>query len=212
MRAVTTGANSSPGVADVSGMIRTMTADPASHAQWRTLLCQAEALSGFVLGERLELYLLRLLVRVASSSELALGLLELDKLTLPQRRKPGIECLRDIGDQCLLFAGLYPDLAEQRQVRLSHFVSLGRTAYRQAHDLGSGDTKAQFAHLSSAFPSLLDLLNAMRELCDDSQRLTPLHAYDLWSDTGSPRALRFILSSTGRYPVQALPDTSARLM
>jgi hypothetical protein len=193
-------------------MMRNMTADPGSDAQWHALVCEAEAVSGCVLGERLETYLVNLLVRVATSADKCEGLLTLDQLTDQPPLKPRADHLRDIGDQCLLFAGLYPDLVEERGVRLSQFVSLGQTAYQQLHELLPDERKTQFADLALAFTNLLDLLHTMRELCGCEPPLTPLHAFDLWSDTGSPRALRYIRACTGAFPIRPNPGDSPPLM
>ncbi len=189
-----------------------MTANPGSDAQWRALVGEAEALTGCVLGERLETYLINLLIRVSTRADLCKGLLALDQLIGLPPLKPRADHLRDIGDQCLLFAGLFPELAAERGVRLSQFVSLGQTAYRQLNELLQDERKAQFADLSFAFTTLLDLLHTMRELRDHEAGLTPLHAFDLWCDTGSPRALRYIRACTGAFPIRHDPGDSTQLM
>lgn len=183
-------------------MMHKLIANPGSEAQWRALVGEAEALTGCVLGERLETYLVNLLIRVSTRADLFDGLMALDQLTGQPPLKPRAEHLRDIGDQCLLFAGLFPDLAEQRGVRLSQFVSLGQTAYRQLHELLQDERRAQYADLCLAFTTLIDLLHTMRELRASEGGLTPLHAFELWNDTGSPRALRYIRACTGAFPVR----------
>lgn len=188
-------------MADVKHMMLNMTVDPGSDAQWRTLVGEAEAQTGCVLGERLEAYLVNLLIRVSTRQDLWDGLLALDQLIGQPPLKPRADHLRDIGDQCLLFAGLFPDLAEQRGVRLSQFVSLGRTAYRQLHEMLPDDRGSQYADLHLAFTTLIDLLHTMREIRYDEAGLTPLYAFDLWADTGSLRALRYIRACTGAFPV-----------
>lgn len=194
-------------------MMLNMTANPGSDAEWRTLVGAAEARTGCVLGERIENYLVNLLIRVSTRPDLCDGLIALDQLTSQPPLKPRADHLRDIGDQCLLFAGLFPDLAEQRGVRLSQFVSLGQTAYRQLHELLPGESGHPYADLYLAFTNLLDLLHTMRELCDDEAGgLTPLHAFDLWSDTGSLRALRYIRAATGAFPIRLLSEDTTRLM
>lgn len=193
-------------------MTLNLTTNPGSPAEWRALVGEAEAQTGCVLGERLELYLVNLLIRVSTREDLFDGLLALDQLTGQPPLKPRAEHLRDIGDQCLLFAGLFPELAEQRGVRLSQFVSLGQTAYRQLHDLLADEHRAQFSDLCLAFTPLLDLLHTMRDLRAGETGLTPLHAFDLWNDTGSPRALRYIRACTGAFPVRDASGHSALLM
>lgn len=201
-------ANERRDVADVLPVMLNLTTNPGSDAQWRALVGEAEASTGCVLGERLETYLIHLLIRVSTRADLCEGLLALDQLIGRSPLKPRADHLRDIGDQCLLFAGLFPDLAEERGVRLGQFVSLGQTAYRQLHELLQDESRALFADLSLAFTTLLDLLHTMRELRDHEAALTPLHAFDLWWDTGSLRALRYIRASTGAFPVRHSPGDS----
>lgn len=55
-------------------------------------------------------------------------------MTLLLQTKSRSERLKDIGDHCLLFAGLFPQHAERRQVRLGHMVELGQNAYHQLHE------------------------------------------------------------------------------
>ena len=38
------------------------------------------------------------------------------------------ESLRQVGDHCLLFSGLFPQIAERRLVRISYFVNIGRSS------------------------------------------------------------------------------------
>lgn len=187
--------------ADVVRMSMHLTPDPASEPQWRLLLGQAEALTGYVLDRDTGDYLVQLLIRTATQPRLLSGLLALDRLTQQAAGASRLAHLRDIGDQCLLFAGLFPHEAAERNVRVSHFISLGRTAYRQADDL-LGQSSV-FGQICDGFVALLELLHAMRELGEGCVRLTPLHAFELWDDTGSDRALRYIRSFTSAIPVRS---------
>jgi hypothetical protein len=186
--------------ADVMGMIMQLTSDPASETEWRLLLGEAEALTGVVLDRETGDYLVQLLIRTATQPRLLAGLMALDRLTEQTSGGSRLAHLRDIGDQCLLFAGLYPQQAAERNVRVSHFISLGRTAYRQANDLMEGSSV--FGKLCDGFLSLLELLHAMRALRLGSD-LSPLHAFELWDDTGSGLALHHIRSFTSAIPVRS---------
>lgn len=189
-----------------------LTDDPASAAQWRTLLGRAEALTGYVLDRGTEDYLVHLLIRVGSSPELIDGLLSLDRLTDPPAGAARIGHLRAIGDQCLLFAGLFPHHAADRSVRLGYFVSLGSTAYGSLHDLVGTDDGAFFTRLAEGFGHLVELMHAMREIVGEGAPLTPLRAFELWDDTGSRRALRYIRSFTSAIPVRTPPGDTPALM
>jgi len=100
-----------------------------------------------------------------------------------------VDRLRDVGDHCLLFSGLFPQLAERRLVRVGYFVDLGRSSYLQLSDLLDRSRAAVYGHLSATFVVLMDIMHAMRELGGQSV-LTPLQAMDLWQDTGSHRCYR----------------------
>lgn len=182
-----------------------LTDDPASGAQWRLLIGRAEALTGYVLDRGTEDYLIRLLIRVGTNPELIDGLLSLDRLVDPPAGAARIGHLRAIGDQCLLFSGLFPHYATERSVRLGYFVSLGSTAYGNLRDLVGGEDGALYARLSDGFGPLVELLHAMREIVGDGTALTPLRAFELWIDTGSRRALGYIRSVTRATPVRTPP-------
>ncbi|MDX9739816.1 MAG: hypothetical protein RBT81_01370 [Gammaproteobacteria bacterium] len=187
-----------------------LTSDPASESQWRLLLGEAEALTGYVLDRETGDYLIQLLIRTATQPRLLAGLMTLDRLTEQAEGSSRLAHLRDIGDQCLLFAGLFPQQAAERNVRVSHFISLGRTAYGQADDLL--DTSSVFGRMCDGFVALLELLHAMRELGVGGVDLSPLHAFELWDDTGSDRALRHIRSFTSAIPVRSPPGENLPLM
>lgn len=184
-----------------------------STAQWHALVSRAEAATGCVLGETVESYVVGLLMRFSGNPQKLTRLLSLDYLNDDYlRSKSRSDRLRDIGDHCLLFAGLFPDYAERHTVRLSYFVGLGQSAYEQLGEADSDDKAPLYACLSKEFVQLMDLLQAMHELRDDRAQLTPLDAFDLWSDTGSRQAYRVIRSVTDAFPVSSGPIEDPLLM
>lgn len=175
-----------------------------SPAQWHALVSEAEAVTGCVLGARLENYLVFLLMRFMNQPHMLARLRALECLNEGQAGpRPDPVRLRDIGDNCLLFTGLFPQHAERHMLRLSAIVELGRNAYQQLAEATRDDSGLLYAHLSQEFVSMMDLLQAMRELRDGHSRLSPLHAFDLWSNTGSRRAYRVIRSFTKALPVKS---------
>jgi hypothetical protein len=96
------------------------------------------------------------------------------------------ERLREVGDHCLLFSGLFPQLAERRLVRISYFVNLGQSSYHQLSKVLDRSWSAVYGHLSDTFVVLMDILHSMRELSGDTV-LTPIQSLELWQDTGSRR-------------------------
>lgn len=170
-------------------------------AQWHDLVKEAEAYNGFSLDEELESYLVFLLMRYTGKPELAAKVMALDYLegsqTMGSERR---EKMRDVGDQCLLYSGLFPKRAEKRRVRVSYYVDLGRTAYQNVAEAAQAAMADMFSHLAESFVSLMDTLQAMRSMHNQQQQLDPIHAFELWQDTGSHRA-RTVLGQTS----QALP-------
>lgn len=175
-------------------------------SQWHSLVSDAELLAGVTLGEELQSYLVFTLMRYLSRPEMAQRILALDYLQAAHSQgREQQEKLRDVGDQCLLFSGLFPRRAERRRVRVSYYVDLGRSAY---HHLGhSADPLSDlYAALSRAFVAAMDTLQAIRNMREE-QILDPLNNIELWQDTGSAVALRSLAKVTSGTP---LADPEAR--
>jgi hypothetical protein len=175
--------------------------EPTSQAQWLTLLHEAESACDRHLDETLESYLVFLLMRFTdkpycTARIMASDYLESQLLNGEQR----IGRLRDVGDHCLLFSGMFPQLAERRLVRVSYFVTLGRSSYRQLSSVLDRSWATVYQHLSEAFIVLMDVLHAMRELGGDAV-LTPIQAMDLWADTGSRRCFQQMAGDGRAVPV-----------
>ena len=161
--------------------------EPTSQAQWQTLVHEAQSACDRELDETLESYLVFLLMRFTDKPHCVSRIMARDYLSSQALSgEQRVERLRDVGDHCLLFSGLFPQLAERRLVRISYFVSLGRSSYQQLSDLLDRSWSSVYGHLSEAFVVLMDILQAMRGL-DGRPVLTPIQALDLWSDTGSRR-------------------------
>lgn len=174
---------------------------PGNISQWQALVAEAEALSGVQLGEELESYLVFTLMRYLRRPEMAQRILALDFLEAFQRSHPQRnEALRDVGDQCLLFSGLFPRRAERRRVRVSYYVKLGRSAYQTLADSLSKTTDL-FALLAEEFIAAMDTLQAIRVLGQQTTGLLPAQAYELWQDTASRQAYAELVRQTGGQPV-----------
>lgn len=162
-------------------------------ALWHQVVHEAEESCSVTLNEELESYLVFLLMRYIDKPEFVkhviasefLQSLELDSIQQEV-------ALREVGDKCLLFAGLYPSIAKKRLVRVSYFVNLGQAAYfrisRKSNDLYEG--------LSHQFVALMDILQSIRHYSKQYPDLLPLEAYELWNDTGSQRALAILKQYT----------------
>lgn len=181
--------------------------EPTSMAQWQSLVHEAQASCDRHLDEMLESYLVFLLMRFSDKPHCTSRIMAEEFLrTQACTGKQRLERLRDVGDHCLIFSGLFPQLAERRMVRVSYFVNLGQSSYRQAAELIDRGRSAVYGHLSEAFVVLMDILHAMRELGGQAT-LTSLQALDLWHDTGSRRCYQKVRVHTGAMPLPASGKT-----
>lgn len=180
--------------------------DRRATAQWHDLVKEAEVFNGVPLDEELESYLVFLLMRYTGKPELAAKVMALDYLhgaqTIGSERR---EKMRDVGDQCLLFSGLFPKRAEKRRVRVSYYVDLGRTAYQNVAEATQAAMADMFTHLAESFVSLMDTLQAIRSMHNQNDQLDPIHAYELWQETGSRQA-RTILGRSSQATPLVMPS------
>lgn len=177
-----------------------------STEHWQRLVHEAAEAATRELDETLESYLVLLLSRTLRDAQalhrvMAVEYLE-GLLATGQLRSMK---LREVGDHCLLLAGLFPQRAERRLVRVGYFVELGRGAYRELSEALSQGTARLYGELAQAFVALMEVLQAMRELGGEPC-LSPLNAVELWQDTGSPRALRNLERYTQALPARSHSD------
>lgn len=178
---------------------------PTSTAQWHALLGEAQRTSAIYLKEDLESYLVFLLMRFTGEPSIANSVLGLEFLHGVQQEPHHYYHLKDVGDKCLLFAGLFPGRAQKRRVKLSYFVKLGQLAYSTiSHSLTVQEEL--FIKLCTEFPKLMDVLQAMRETSNTAVDL--LQALELWHETGSQSALQRFSEATGGLPL--IPDPSKK--
>jgi len=167
----------------------------SSLVLWHEVVKTAEHRCSITLNSDLEAYLTSLLIRYSNKPEVAQQLFAKAYLeAMQQRDKQRYLSLQNVGDQCLLYAGLFPHSAEKRHVSITYFVDLGRTAYatisKTANDL--------YWVLALKFVALMDVLQSIRE----AQDLLPIEAYEQWNQLGSQRALQILQSYTKGIPIK----------
>ena len=174
---------------------------PTPTALWHKLVCDAEEAMDIKLDHDLESYLVFLLMRFTSKPSALSKILALDYLNC-QKSSGTIrqELLRDVGDQCLLFSGLFPKLAERRQVKNSYYVNLGRGAYSDLSGSLRHSLANMYAQLSESFVSLMDVLRAIRTSGDHHDLSNPLQAFELWDETKSQHAYKTLLETSNALP------------
>ena len=173
--------------------------ESSSTAQWHKLVHEAESICDFQLDEELESYLVFLLMRFLGRSDFTSRIMAMDYLhSLVQRGQVQQESLRDVGDHCLLFSGLFPKIAERRRVKISYYVGIGQSAYNHLADTCKENLGLFYRQLADAFVQLMDILQVIGSMRNSSDVLSPLEALELWGDTQSNQALKSISKfSTG---------------
>ena len=165
--------------------------DSSELSQWHTLVQEAEQDYGCHLDEAMQSYLVFTLMRFARDQQLNSKALALDYLNAHHLSGSlRSEQLRDIGDQCLLVSGLYPQSAEKRQVGAGYYVDLGRSAYHHISSVTQQGIAELYQQLAESFVLLMDLLQTIRQY--SAPAMQPIAAMDLWQKTGSRAAYRQI--------------------
>ncbi len=166
---------------------------------WHALVTAAEAADRRCLDEPLARYVVGLLVRYVGRPDL-LGQLAAAEFVGPALAG-GRRCedFQELGDRCLLLAGLFPDLILGAGVPIAYYVRLGQSAYRRM--AGSGDPV--FEQLRAGFVDVMDVLQGVRELDDGGPLLSLLSLHDLWQETGSRHAWRLLTRGRETLPVAA---------
>lgn len=168
-----------------------------STTQWQDLVTEASQACNVLLSEDIESYLVFLLMRFTGSPQMAHKIMALEFLqSINSFGTQKSQALRDVGDQCLLYSGLFPGRAKRRRVRVSYYVNIGKSAYLSLSENGRNSRNNLFAELANQFVPLMDILQSMRELDNQAVILDPIQAEEIWSDTGSNHALQTLKAFT----------------
>ncbi|MBX3727361.1 MAG: hypothetical protein KF823_15750 [Xanthomonadales bacterium] len=130
---------------------------------WQGLLSQAQARVHARLPEDQESYLVFTLLRHCRDGLLpgrTMALELLDGLGQPGRLR--CDRLRDVGDRCLLLAGLFPGQATRRLVGTDYFPALGRSAYGELGAVRGDPLAGLYRQLALAFDALVRVLAGLR--------------------------------------------------
>ena len=181
--------------------MRSLIIHPTSTALWHAVLNEAQNACSIRLKEDLESYLVFLLMRFTDNPASASSVLGLDFLEGHQAHVVGSNRqyqLKEVGDKCLLYAGLFPGRAQKKRVKVSYFVKLGQAAYCSLSQYLNMQEEL-FIKLCHEFPRLMDVLQAMRE--SSHTTLDLLQSLELWHETGSQLAWQRLCEATEGLPV-----------
>lgn len=172
-------------------MLDKLVLHPTSMAQWQSLVQEAGRSSNVSLSEELENYLVFLLMRHIQNPEIVKSIVASSFLkSLETIGKERQYLLREVGDTCLLLSGLFPNNARKKNVRISYYVEIGKSAYFTLSNCCGNQLSNLFETLDTQFISLMDLLLTMRTLDNKTLSLDLLEAEELWQDTNSTHALK----------------------
>lgn len=137
----------------------------APTALWHELIREAERNGSAPLDDDSESYLVFLLMRHLRDQGLASHVFALDYFeALHQARTQRQQQLRDLGDRCLLIAGLYPQQAQRRLVGLDYFLSLGSQAYAELAAATADALAELYRQLAAGYARLVRVLVEVRRL------------------------------------------------
>ncbi|HET6807146.1 MAG TPA: hypothetical protein VFH59_17055 [Frateuria sp.] len=132
---------------------------------WQALVKEAGERNRWPLDETHESYLVFLLLRYQREPWLLSHVHGVDWMEAMQRvGSARAEGLREVGDRCLVVAGLFPELAERRRVSVEYFMDIGRSAYQGVADASRQAYAALYRQLSQSYRELVGTLRAMRLL------------------------------------------------
>ena len=130
---------------------------------WQALVHEAGVRAGRPLDDIRESYLVFVLLRYQRDDTLLARTQALEWLNAQSHcGSVRADALRDVGDRCLLIAGLYPALAEHRRVSIDYFVDLGRGAYAEVAEASRNAYAALFEQLARSYRELVQTLRALR--------------------------------------------------
>ena len=171
----------------------TLLTNPDPIMLWQEVVKDAEQRCAVHLKHELEAYLVSMLSRFTNQPDIANKLIAKEFLEAQLKKHPErYISLQIVGDQCLIYAGLYPRQAAKKLVKINYFVDLGRSAYASV----SRGTNDLFGSLAMQFVILMDVLQCIRP----DLGLLPLEAYEQWHLVGSKRALRALQTYTNVIP------------
>ena len=142
--------------------------DVPQTALWVDLVREAEDGAAIRLDEELESYLVFVLMGHTRDSQLHGNIMALDYLRArAQRGTQRKQELREVGDRCLLLAGLYPEQAERRMVSIDYFLAMGSHAYDELSVALKAAVADLYSHLAKAFARLVRVLMELRRRTRD---------------------------------------------
>lgn len=180
-------------------------------SEWQMLVNEAAQLANTRLDEEIESYLVFTLMRFMRRSDMVSRILALDYLAaFDCNESQKGESLRDVGDHCLLFSGLFPKIAEKRRVKVSYFVDLGRAAYQNVAD-NLKQLSGLYNHLAYDFVAAMDTLQAISRISNKDMGLTALQSFELVQECNSEVARQYFAEQESGHKIFTLKNNESKL-
>lgn len=142
---------------------------------WYDLVREGENHARTSLPDPVEQYLVFVLQRHQGDALLGARIAALDFLQAFDGSGPGrADALRDVGDRCLLIAGLFPRLARRRNVQPAYYAALGQSAYGEVATASRAGYAELFSQLADRFDAMLRVLAGVRRRCEADDALRAL--------------------------------------
>ncbi len=174
----------------------------AEVAGWRALLTEAQHVARRYLPPLVDDYVIRLLYRAVGQPNRQVG--EDARAVLERMAREDALHQIDfgtIGDQSLIFGGLFPEQAIAKGIPLAYFIQAGSNAYREYASLANDPARrALYSALADHFVASIDALHTLRDLQQNSPCIDALNAYQLWTETGSTYAWHVLRQVTSALP------------
>ncbi len=176
--------------------------DSTVESEWHQLVLDAAKKCNQELDEDLESYLVFALIRFTRQTDLASSVLALEYLQgIDKSGHQKYEHLRDLGDKCLLYSGLFPQSSQRKMVNLGYYVNIGISSYSQISSLFHKGFAKLYDRLASCFVSLTDVLHSMREL-GGIPVMTEKEKYSYWLNFNSQYAKQSLEEYYGVVPMR----------
>lgn len=167
----------------------------AESAVWHALMTKSQLVSKIQLPHPVDVYLSDLVIRTMQARAVA-GEQAYETLIACSEQND----LHQLGDECLVLAGLMPERAIQEEIPVSYFVNVAYRAYSQ---LGDDCGERIYTALAENLIDCIDVLHTLRELEVGGSCIDPLNAFELWEETGSRHAWQCLGRLTDALPAGA---------
>lgn len=144
---------------------------------WYELVREGETRTRTPLPDPVEQYLVFVLQRHQGDALLGARTAAIEYLTAFEcSGRERADALRDVGDRCLLIAGLFPRIARRRNVQPGYYAALGQSAYGEVANATRAGHAALFAQLAGRFDAMLRVLAGLQPRGESEAALLALEA------------------------------------